>query len=35
MGRVTALTFAKDGTSLYSGSGDATILVWDLADLGR
>jgi WD40 repeat protein len=34
-GSVLSLTFSLDGQQLYSGSMDATVLVWDLKDLGK
>jgi hypothetical protein len=34
-GSVVSLTFARDGQQLYSGSMDATVLVWDLKDVGK
>jgi WD40 repeat protein len=34
-GRVTALAFAPDGSALASASADGTVLVWDLAAVGK
>lgn len=32
-GKVTSVTYGLDGQTLFSGSEDTTVLVWDLADL--
>jgi WD40 repeat protein len=34
-GQITGLAFAPDGKSLASGSTDGTVLVWDLAAVGK
>jgi RNA polymerase sigma factor (sigma-70 family) len=34
-GRITSLTYAADGQTLYSASSDTTILAWSLKSIGK